>query len=152
MKLEPATIPVQKDRVEYEDDAYQFVEQDYGGKGELTPGFFAFSKRHKTWMKIMEISTTSAKLGSSRNLPMISVTWDWSRLASQPFVQLPLMTSGSIAFPNRITFDQRTGYYRMEITNGDFATPDPTEFLVLKADIDSAFAASSQTVLDAHSK
>lgn len=29
----------------YEDEDYQFVYRDYGGKGEYVPGFFVYSKK-----------------------------------------------------------------------------------------------------------
>jgi hypothetical protein len=110
----------------YEDSDYLFVYRLYG-RAEYTPGFFVYGKKPKKWIEIKELSAEHAKLGRyfpflpkeekdkkagmkelvrNPRLPLLSVTWDYSSLKNFDCADLPLRTSGSISFPDKIEYDK----------------------------------------------
>jgi len=100
------------------DDTFLFLAQHYGDhrdSGENTkPGLFVHSNRHGYWLQILKISTKEGIFGKSRSenkenmkkLMMIPVGWDFTSLATQEYVDMPLHTSGSLAFPDKIEWDK----------------------------------------------
>ena len=112
-------------RVVYYDDRFLFMTRDYGDHrdfhGNTEPGFFVHSKAHGRWLQILRQSTKDAKFGKSqpdseqdiRRLVRSSVSWDFTSSTSRSWIDLPLKTSGSIAFPDKIEFDVKGDRYKM---------------------------------------
>lgn len=91
----------------YEDEEYLFVYRDYG-QTKYTPNFFVYGKKRHKWIEIKQLSTEHAKLGrspSSTAKTALQVSWDYSALKTVNYVRLPLRTSGSINFPDKITYN-----------------------------------------------
>src|SRR5262245_31824866 len=83
-------------------------------------------------------STENARLGRSPDpgdLPLM-VGWDFRRLASDKYTRLPLMTGGSIIFPDRITFDSTSKIYRFDCNSRLNRDLSLTSFWVRKMDLD----------------
>ena len=102
----------------YDDDDYQFVFKGFGSGGKKqTPGLHVFSKKSKTWVRIDKVSTKGGTFGRSPTFDECkaagklypSVGWNYSKLAEQDYAQLPLHTSGSILFPDKVTRDKEAG-------------------------------------------
>ncbi len=124
----------------YEDDSYLFVYRDYG-KAEHTPNFFVYGKKRNKWIEIKKISTEYAKLGrspSSTTKVVLSVGWDYSSLKTVNYVSLPLRISGSINFPDKITYDANTKTFCFNFNSSAKFEEMLTQFQVLKKDLDQA--------------
>jgi len=126
-------------RLIYDDSLYAFRIRHYGGEGEHIPAFVALRKADSMWIEITHLSTEHARLGHSpdiRDIPL-SVGWDFASLADSAYAELPLRTSGSIVFPDRITFDGTQAIYRFDL-NSQLDRPEClTTFWVRQADLDS---------------
>ena len=122
----------------HEDEAHEFVFRHYG-KNEFEPGLFVHDKLRDRWFQIAEISTEHAKLGRSPDITDIplQVSWDFRRLAGKKYVALPLQTSGSIVFPEDVSFDKRAQVYRLDCNANLKRKQSLTYFWVRKADFDS---------------
>ncbi len=124
----------------YEDDNYLFVYRDYG-QAEYTPNFFVYGKKHRKWIEIRKLSTEHAKLGrSSSSTAKVnsSANWDYSSLKSVNYVNLPLRTSGSINFPDLITYDSNSKTYCFKFNSSAKVEEMLTQFWVLKKDLEQA--------------
>lgn len=123
----------------YADASYRFVFRHYGSKGEYVPGFFARDLSRNRWLQLTELSTEHARLGVSPDFNDIRlmVGWDFRGLASAEYAQLPLKTSGSIVFPDRVTFDPSTKLYRLDCNSELNRDASLTSFWVRKADLDA---------------
>jgi len=133
----------------YQDKAYEFAVRNYGNKGQDTPGLFIHDKVQDRWLQITEVSTEHAQLGRSpdrispKEVSRLSVSWDFRPLAKKQYVSLPLKTSGSISFPDRISFDKRAKFYKLDFDTDYFKSDLKrkqmlTSFWVRKADLDGA--------------
>lgn len=112
-------------RIHHYDDSFLFVSRHFGDQrdfhGNTEPGFFVHSKAHDGWLQLLQVSTKDASLGTSeskdpderRELAMSSVTWNYTRFADEPRIDLPLHTSGSIVVPDEIVLDSKTGRYKL---------------------------------------
>lgn len=121
-KSEP---PRRNFHIVYYDDLYLFAARHYGDSrdfgGNTEPGLFVHSKKHNKWIQIFQISTAGAKLGKSssddpevqKKMRFASVGWDFTRFAKEPYIDQPLRTSGSVSFPERVTYDASEGKYEL---------------------------------------
>lgn len=124
----------------YEDDDYLFVYRDYG-KAEYTPNFFVYGKKQQKWIEIKKLSTEHAKLGRSPSTTekvAQQESWDYSALKSVNYVNLPLRTSGSINFPDKITSNAGKQIYSFNFNSAANLEEMLTQFWVLKKDLDEA--------------
>ena len=122
----------------FEDDEYGFWSRNYGAKGEFTPGLFVFSKAANRWMRIDKLSTVGAKLGRAPTLEegICSVGWNYSGLASADYADVPLRTSGSLNFPDKILYDTTASAYRLQFNSSWGIEAVLTEFVVRKDDLE----------------
>lgn len=122
----------------YEDDDYLFVYRDFG-KAEETPVFFILGKKRNKWIELKKLSTEHAKLGrspSSDKKGDVSESWDYSSLKTVNYVNLPLRTSGSINFPDQVTYDADTKAYCFNFNSLAKVEEMLTQFWVAKKDLD----------------
>ena len=113
---------------------YHPLEQEIGG-GRL----FVHSKERNRWLQILAIATAGGKLGrswtddpqSQRRLRTSPVGWDFTSFATRPYIDQPLKTSASIAFPDRITFDEATAQYELRYFSS-FGVPSAETVLFIK--------------------
>ena len=120
----------------YEDDDYLFVFRHFG-RAEHTPGFFVYGKQQERWVEIKQLSTEHARLGRSPGIDVLplSVTWDYGHLKEVEYADLPLLTSGSINFPDAITFEAEREAYRLNFNSSAKLEEMLTQFWVLKAEL-----------------
>ena len=125
----------------YEDDDYLFVYRHYG-RAEYTPGFFVHGKRQHKWLEIKQLSTEHARLGRSPAIDEVplSVSWNYSPLAKVEYAALPLPTSGSINFPDKIEYDAVTEVYCLNFDSSAEREEMLTQFWVLKAELEAALS------------
>ena len=107
------------------DDRFLFLARNYGDHrdfhGNTEPGFFVHSKAHDRWLQILRVSTKDAKFGKSQSdnpeenkrLMKSSVGWDFTAYTNKSWIDLPLKTSSSIAFPDKIELDATGDRYKM---------------------------------------
>jgi len=121
----------------YHDQFYQFVFRHYGN-GEYVPGFFAHDLVRNRWLEITELSMEQARLGRSPDFSDIplQVGWDFRSLARADYARLPLHTTGSIVFPDRIMFLSAIGLYRLDCNSELNREVSLTSFWVRKTDLD----------------
>jgi hypothetical protein len=128
----------------HEDADYSFVCRNFGNKQEgfHDPGLFVYSKQHGAWMEVKRLSTKGAKLGRDPNIDgriVCSVGWDYRPLAKKAFVDVPLMTSGSVNFPDAIVYDEHKRSYFLLFNSSWKLEAVLSRFKIKKADLDSAF-------------
>jgi hypothetical protein len=116
--VQPAIPPPQRNiLVLYYDDAFLFVGRHYGdGRdflGPTEPGLFVHSKASDRWLQITAISTEGGRFGRSSSDMVVSVGWDFTAFAQRPYIEQPLKTTGSLMFPDRIEYDNRTERYAL---------------------------------------
>ena len=112
-------------RVVYYDNNFLFMARDNGDhrdfSGNTEPGFFVHSKAHDRWLQILQVSTTDGKFGKSQSddpeeskrLQTASVGWDFTSYVKKSSIDLPLKTSGSIAFPEKIELDATADRFQL---------------------------------------
>ena len=121
VRCKPPHEPQGKAYQIYEDDLYRFAFVHFGDTGENKPGFHVYSRKRDKWLRIGEVSTTNARLGRNPNATELkaigdslgpSVGWNFAgQYGKSRYVPMPLKTSGSIVFPERIQLDQVRGVY-----------------------------------------
>lgn len=121
----------------YRDQSYQFVYRHYGN-AEYAPGLFAHNLVRNQWLEITHLSTEHARLGRSPDFSDIPlpVGWDFQPLARLEYALVPLKTSGSIVFPDKITLLSTADIYRFDCNSELNRDPSLTSFWVRKADLD----------------
>jgi len=139
--LSEAHDPVGQRRTIYEHTDYIFVARDYGPKGKQVPGLFVFSHKMKKWMEIKKLSTENAELGRSPTSEegLCSVGWDYSDLRKADYATIPLMTSGSLNFPDKILYQADTATYLLQFNSSWNIDAVLTQFIVKKDHLDKAF-------------
>jgi len=146
-----ASKPTRNTRVIYDDEAFRFLGRHYGDHrdpgGNTEPGLFVHSKKHDKWLQLMEVSTKGGSFGSSRSnnpedqkkLNKISVGWDFSALETQAYSGMPLQTSGSLVFPDKIEWDDKRQRYSLGFMT-DLGIPSASTLLFIElADLEAAF-------------
>jgi hypothetical protein len=121
----------------YHDEYYKFVFR-HSGNADYPPGFFAYDIVRNRWLEVTDLSTEHAVLGRSpdfANVPLQSGP-DFRALARSDYARLPLRTSGSIVFPDKIMFSSAIGLYRLDCTPEQNRKVPLTSFWVRKVDLD----------------
>ena len=146
-----AVEPQRNIRVVFYDDAYLFLSRHYGDQrdrgGNTEAGFFVHSKAHDRWLQIQNVSTREGKFGTSRSddpeaqkkLVKISVAWDFTPYRDKPHIALPLKTSGSIAFPDRIEYEPKSKRYKLRFFSDLKIESAETILYIPRADLLAAF-------------
>jgi hypothetical protein len=97
---------------------------------------------------VLRISTVGGQFGRSssedpevqRKLRRASVSWDYSRYATQPYIDQPLRTSeGSIAFPERVTYRRESDSYQLSYFTSWGVASAETVLYIKRADLLGAF-------------
>lgn len=70
---------------------------------------------------------------------MAQVSWDFTEFAQRPYIEQPLRTSGSIAFPDRIGYDRGTGRYQLRYLSSWGIPTAETVLYISRADLIAAF-------------
>ena len=107
------------------------------------PGLFVHSKERNRWLQILAISTAGGRLGRSwtddpqaqRKLRTAPVGWDFTPFAGRPYIDQPLKTTGSVAFPDRITFDEASGQYELRYFSSFGVPSAETVLFIRRADL-----------------
>jgi len=130
-------------RIISEDESYKFAERGYGSQQHpLVPGLFVFSKQANRWAEITKVSTYGAKLGRSptgQEGRFCPVGWDYSRLRSSAYADVPLLTSGSVNNPEEIIFDSKQQTYALRYNSYWKLDYVLTVFYIRQKDLDDAF-------------
>jgi hypothetical protein len=124
----------------FEDKDYVFAFRGYG-KANSVPGFFVQRVKDSKWLEIRKLSTENAKLGHSPSMEKVpkEASWEYSGLSKSYYADLPLQTSESINFPDRIVPDQLNQAYRFDFNSGLNLDEALTSFWVTKKDLEDAF-------------
>ena len=147
--LRPSQDPDGQRRMIYEGVDYVFVDKNYGPKGKQVPGLFVFSNKVRKWMEIKKLSTKDAKLGRSPTVEegLCSVAWDYSGLRNADYATIPLMTSGSLNFPDKILYKAEDDTYLLQFNSSWKIEAVLTQFIIKKDDLDEAFDKQRANVL-----
>jgi len=146
--LESAKEPPADRQEIFTDDTYRFYSLNFGSKGGRVPGFLVQSKKSGEWRRIAKISTAGAQFGRSPSfeesraagIADLQVGWDFRYLKKQDYVELPLRSSGSIMFPERIAWDRERHEY-VAYFNEQLKVPASVTKLVFRGDdLAKAFA------------
>ena len=140
----PAGPPRRNVSVVYYDNDFLMLARDHGDHrdfgGNTKPGLFLHSKAHNRWVQIIKLSTKDGTFGSSDAIgPRASVGWDFRPYANEPHIEVPLKTSGSIAFPDRVEYDQKTARYKLEFFSSWEIEGAVTRLFVSRQDLLDAF-------------
>jgi hypothetical protein len=135
----------------YYDDSFLFAARHYGDSrdvgGNTEPGLFVHWKEHDRWVQILQISTAGGRFGKSwsddpearKKMRFASVSWDFTSYAERPYIKQPLVTSGSIAFPERVEYDSSTDRYELRYFSSWNVPSAETVLYVNRKDIVNAF-------------
>lgn len=135
----------------YYDDTFLFVSRHHGDErdsgGGTEPGLFVHSKERDQWIQVLQISTQGGTFGKSwspkeeerQKLARISVSWDFTGLTNQTFAEIPLRTSRSIAFPDKIE-RLKDARYRLSFMTQTGVPGAETHLFMSQADLMKAFA------------
>jgi hypothetical protein len=155
-----AVEPQRNIRVVFYDDAFLFLSRHYGDQrdrgGNTEAGFFVHSKAHDRWIQIQKVSTREGKFGTSRSddpeaqkkLVKISVAWDFTPYRDKPHIELPLRTSGSIAFPDRIEYETKSERYKLRFFSKLKIESAETVLYIPRADLLAAFGKDESAGID----
>lgn len=123
---EPSGTPFRNFWIIHYDDSFLFAARHFGDArdrgGNTEPGLFVHSRAHSRWIKILQISTAGGRFGRSswpgrlengETRPPAAVAWDFTHYSERPYIEQPLRTSGSIVFPEMITYDPSTDQYEL---------------------------------------
>lgn len=147
----PAAAPERNATLLYEDDEFRFISRHFGDArdsgGTTDASLFVQSTHTGRWLRILAVSTAGGRFGRSdvsdsparTALLRTSVVWDFRALASRPFADQPLRTSGSVVFPDAIRYDAATGRYSLHY-HSSWDIPDAETVLHLRrADLRAGF-------------
>lgn len=135
----------------YYDDSFLFAARHYGNSkdasGNTEPGLFVHSKEHSAWIQILKISTTDGSFGTSwsddpeiqKKMRFASVSWDFTSAAERQYIDQPLRTSGSIAFPEQVIYDSVSDRYELRYFSSWGVASAETVLYVKKKDIVDTF-------------
>ena len=149
---QPSDPPRRNFSIIYYDDMFLFAERNYGtaadAAGNTVPGLFVHSKEQSRWILVTAISTAGGRFGTSasndpearKRLRMASVSWDFTAYAQRPYIEQPLRTSGSIAFPNVIEYDGPGDRYVLRYFTSWGVPSAETVLYISRADLVGAFA------------
>jgi hypothetical protein len=144
--------PLTNVQVLYYDEAFLFSGRTFGDRktpeGNLEPGLFVHSKDRNRWLQVLAISTAGARLGRSwtedpqaqRKLRTAPVGWDFTSFATRPYIDQPLRTTGSIAFPDHVVYDAGSGRYELHFFSSWGVPSAETVLYILRSDLVDAFA------------
>jgi hypothetical protein len=137
----PIPAPARWRDVIFEDASYKVVSRDYGSGGGQVPGLFIFSKKRNAWIEGLELSTEHANLGRSPDFSdiVLAVGWDYGTLINRDYASLPLLTTGSINFPDRIVEVVEAAAYRFDFNSRLQSAQSLTSFWVRIEDLEAAF-------------
>jgi len=153
IEARPADPPNRNFYVIYYDDAFLFGARHYGDSrdfgGNTEPGLLVHSKEKSLWIQVTAISTAGGRFGKSmsddpearKKLIYAPVGWDFTGYARRPWIEQPLRTSGSIAFPERVEYDLATGRYALHYLSSWGVPSAETVLYIVRADLVAAFAA-----------
>jgi len=148
----PSDPPRRNFWVIYYDDAFLFAARNYGDSkdfgGNTEAGFFVHSKEKSRWIQIVAISTERGRFGKStsddpeamKKLSRAPVVWDFTAWAQRPYIDQPLLTGGSIAFPERIEYSAVTGRYTLRYFSSWGVPSAETVLYIDRVDLIAAFA------------
>jgi len=148
----PAEAPLGNLNVLYYDDTLLFAARAFAenrdGPGEPAPGLFVNAKEKNRWVQVTAVSTAGARLGRSwsddpqtqRKLRTAPVAWDFTSFASRPYIDLPLRTTASIAFPDKVVFDATADQYELHFFSVYAAPTAETVLFIKRTDLLDAFA------------
>ena len=148
----PSEPPRRNFVIRYYDDSFLFGFRHYGDSrdwgGNTDPALFVHSKEHNRWIQILQISTLGGRFGKSdsddpevqEKMKFASVGWDFTRYADVPYIDQPLRTSGSIAFPDIIKYDASRSRYELRYFSSWKIPSVETVLYVDRKDLVSAFA------------
>jgi hypothetical protein len=103
----------------YEDDEIRIAAVGYGDQDSpQILGFYVWGKRSLRWIRIDKVSLRDAILGRSPTFAECraagvngpSVGWDYRRLKGRAYVEMPLKTTGSLNYPDRIEKNEKAGH------------------------------------------
>jgi hypothetical protein len=134
----------------YYDNAFLFAGRHYGSKdlgGNTEPGLFVHSKQQDRWIQISAISTANGTFGKStsneaearKKLSAASVSWDFTGAKGRPYIDQPLRTSGSIAFPDRVDYDADADRYVLRYFSSWDVPSAEVVLYVARGDLRAAF-------------
>ena len=144
-------VPNRNLRVLYYDDSFLFAGRHFGDSrdfaGNTEPALFVHSKVYDLWLRIVKVSTKGGTFGSSMSedkedqakLARISVSWNFTSLATRDYADMPLITSGSIAFP-RIELQDGGQTYRLGFMAEVGVESAATYLYISRADLETEFA------------
>jgi hypothetical protein len=150
----PSEPPRRNYRIIYYDDSFLFSGRNFGDSrdrgGNTQPGLFVHSKEHSRWIQILEISTAGGSFGKStsddpeiqKKMRFASVGWDFTRYAERPYIEQPLGTSGSIAFPEQIKYEPSKSRYELRYFSSWGVPSAEVVLYVNRQDIIDAFKKS----------
>ena len=156
----PAVEPRQNVQIIFYDDDFLWVARNYGDHrrpaGNTEPGVFVHSKAHGRWIEIHKISTRDGKFGTSKSddpeaqktLVKIPVAWDFTAYRDKPRIELPLKTSGSIAFPDRIVYEAKSQRYKLRFFSKLKIESAETTLYIPRADLLAAFGKDPSARID----
>ncbi len=72
----------------------------------FAPGVFVYSKPHARWLHVLQVSTAGAQFGKSPPQALIQAPWDFTGLASNRFISLPINSGGAMHYPGKVTLDE----------------------------------------------
>ncbi|MBM4038917.1 MAG: hypothetical protein FJ290_10415, partial [Planctomycetes bacterium] len=76
----------------YCDDAYLFGAWGWHQRlAAAKPSLHVYSHAAGRWAKVVRVTTRNGVFGRSPDNAMVSVGWDYRRLAEQPYVEVPIM-------------------------------------------------------------
>jgi hypothetical protein len=148
----PSDPPRRNYWVIYYDDTFLFAARHFGNVrdfgGATAPGLFVHSKEQSRWIQITAVSTVDGSFGKStsndaeamKKLSKAQVMWDFTPYAERPYIEQPLLTGSSIAFPERITYDAALSRYELRYFSSWGVPSAETVLYVDRGDLIAAFA------------
>ena len=132
----------------YSDSHFRFAVSGGGRSGKGPPALVVCDVRTNECREVTAVSTKRAVLGCypcdrplfAPGTPIISVTWDFRPYRSKPYLPMPLRTTGSFVFPDKIEYDKATHVYRL-LCNPSLPAPYTTTLQVRAADLEHVFSA-----------
>lgn len=124
------------------DSTFAWMGRNYGDTrdqgGSTEPGVFVYSKKHNVWIKILEVSTDGAKFGKQEDIS-IPAPWDFTNLASQKTMPLPILTAGAIHLPDKVVYDEKRDAFVLHFDSRSKIESQTTTLLIPKKDLMEAF-------------
>ena len=142
-------------RLLFENEAVAFYSVGYGGGNPRVPGFYAFSKTLRSWVRLDRVSTFGARFGrtptphelrAAGRITPPAAGWNHLHYRDKPYVGLSLNVGGFLGIPDSFVQDRRRNEWVLEFNSSWGVEAATTVLRFSEAELRRSLRAAAQRI------